>query len=109
MSDMKTYRGKIKSLQLYRTSAFGVRMWKVGFRTGTAYFYIGMKQQMPFLLGDTICFKGEFIGEIHRFFQITQVVDVNDAVNSQEEFNKIAVQTEQEVTEMMSYFLVQES
>jgi len=77
---MRTYFGTITSLQLYRTSDFGIRMWKVGFKTGTAYFQISRKKQMPFKLGDKIRFRGEFTGDIHKFFMITDVVDVNDSV-----------------------------
>jgi hypothetical protein len=81
MSEMKTYKGKVTSLQLYRTSDLGIRMWKVGFKTGTAYFYISRKKQMPFALGDTIRFRGDWSGgEIHKFFIINEVVDVNDCV-----------------------------
>lgn len=95
----KEFKGKVHGLRILRTSAFGIRLWEVRFASGKAYYEHSMKSQFPFRLDDRIRFEGEWMQAINgKYFQITNIIDVNDALL----WNK-------EYTEKMSHFILNES
>lgn len=84
---MRTYYGTIRDIKLLHTTAFGHRVWQIIFAGGVyVTFMNSTKQTLYFKVGDKIRFTGHYFGHKDEFFEIDEIVDINDAELAQMHF-----------------------
>lgn len=77
---MRTYYGTIREIKLLTTTPFGHRVWQIIFAGGVYVTYMNnIKQTLYFKVGDKIRFTGHYFGQRDEFFEISEIVDINDA------------------------------
>jgi len=71
----RVYKGKILKIDHIHTSSFGLRIFKIHFKSGSAFYEISQKQEMIAVIGNTIRFTMHKFGKNNEKVYITDIID----------------------------------
>jgi hypothetical protein len=94
----RTFRGKVIGIDHIHTSAFGLRTFKIHFKSGSAFYEISQKQDMIAVIGNTIRFTMHKFGKNNEKVYITDVVDSFAPKNKDKDKDREVVQVTSNIT-----------